>query len=228
MTAGKVMSAIKVDMCRQQPQVPQIVAPSAPSVLDLQRNRRRGAARVCLFGVPEPGATRKLYNEMLDKQHKYMLDRYQFDIKTDRYVGDDDPDANQQALQQRLQGEGASTSHRTEGAAASEETQDNNRLQEQEEEVSSEKVSVASNEASTSHQSSTAINTTLSLVETSSSLTLLPPSIGAGKCAKASVRNNGAAKPYDKSVRPITGRNMRRTAMSCLVIEAGAGEFSAL
>lgn len=228
MTAGKVMAAIKVDMCRQQPTVPQIVA-ARPTVVDLVR-RRRGNARVCLFGVPEPGSTRKLYDEMLVQQHQHMLSRWQFDTKTDRFVGQDhQQEANSadgssfdtdQAAQNRLQGD--------DGAAREANGEPNqgpdNRLDapsEQQQPSASDDQEAVTEEAAAAP--TTTCNATESILD---SATVSEPSMaassclpqqpaassgGRAKCPKAvgAHQRHVALKPYDKSVRPITGNTKR-------------------
>lgn len=203
MTAGKVMAAIKVDMCRQQPMVPQIVA-ARPSIVDLVHRRRRGNARVCLFGVPDPGATQKIYDQMLVQQHQHMLNRWQFDMKTERFVGGDQSatvatEDNEQAVQQRLQGPADQTSH-AEDANSESNLEAGNRLDQQQSQDPAEEAihSVSPSEAS-------------SLTETESS-THCPSPIAAGGRVKgpngetsSPSRNAAAPKPYDKNVRTVTG-----------------------
>lgn len=206
MTAGKVMAAIKVDMCRQQPTVPQIVA-SRPSIVDLMR-RRRGNARVCLFGVPDPGATQKIYDEMLVQQHQHMLSKWQFDMKTDRFVGQDDEHLNAEssnndpAVQLRLHGAAAESQSVHEGVAAQSDDADN-RLEAQPQEEADVEAAIVKPSNSASEVS--VINTE-SQPQPSSMMT------GGGrvKCPKGqpssrSIYNTVATKPYDKNVRPITG-----------------------
>lgn len=199
MTAGKVMAAIKVDMCRQQPTVPQIVA-ARPSIVDLMR-RRRGTARVCLFGVPDPGATQKIYDEMLVQQHQHMLNRWQFDMKTDRFVGQDespDADAPSSLLELRLQ----NGVEDEEGHPSNDINQEaENRLEshQTEEEATDSDLSALNAE---SHQ----------LLPIASPPSASSSSVSGGggrvKCPKGQQQprnNNVAMKPYDKNVRPITG-----------------------
>lgn len=204
MTAGKVMAAIKVDMCRQQPTVPQIVAPR-PSIVDLVR-RRRGNARVCLFGVPEPGATRKIYDEMLAKQHKYMLNRWQFDMKTDRFVGEEETPTEQGSndvpavIQNRLQGE-EGKEQTTQEELDSGESQ--NRLDTQQSEEQAEEEAASISPSNSSEASS--INDAAQLPQSAQSSST---HVGRIKCPDGSSSpqpRNVAMKPYDKNVRPITG-----------------------
>lgn len=198
MTAGKVMSAIKVDlMCRRQqaaPMLPAAAASSAlvPTVLDVMRGaaaqRRRGDARVCLFGAPEPGSTRVLYDRMLEQQRRHMLDRYAFDVTTDRCVGDEATDGGEAALQT--------------SAAVTADVPIVDQLQQR---LQAEEIAVAaSSQSSTSSSSSIA-----SEIDDSVGDETPAAAVGASKAkptkSTASLRHT---KPYDKpAVRPITGKH---------------------
>lgn len=189
MTAGKVMSAIKVDlMCRRQqaaPMLPAAAASSAlvPTVLDVMRGaaaqRRRGDARVCLFGAPEPGSTRVLYDRMLEQQRRHMLDRYAFDVTTDRCVGDEATDGSEATLQTSV--------------AVTADVPIVDQLQQR---LQAEEIAVAA-------------SSTASEIDDSVGDETPAAAVGASKAkptkSTASMRHT---KPYDKpAVRPITGKH---------------------
>lgn len=166
---------------------------AAPSVLDVMRGaaaqRRRGAARVCLFGAPEPGSTRVLYDQMLEQQRQHMLQRYEFDVKTDRFVGDaavavqpaggavadgaSEPIVDQ--LQQRLQAEDSS-----ELAAAASPSPPSSPTESDDEDNTTDAAAAAA--------------------------------VGSGKVKSTkSTASLRPTKPYDKpAVRPITGKQTRQ------------------
>lgn len=206
MTASKVMSAIKVDMChRQRPltatgahataSAPAVASP--PNVLDVIRaQRRRGggvSARVCLFGAPEPGATRVLYDQMLQQQRQLALSRYQFDLKTERYVGADSVDGEAtdagvvgvvvvDQLQQRLQSEQQPTAADVDAA-----------------------VDAAAATAEASSSSGVVADDADDSVTTVSPVAVV--TVGRVKPTKSTASLRHTTKPYDKpAVRPITGK----------------------
>lgn len=79
MTAGQVLSAIKVDVVRQPIQ-------AVPNVLDLLKSRPRSSVRVCLFGKPKPDETKKVYDDFLVSNRQYAINRYGFDVATEKFI----------------------------------------------------------------------------------------------------------------------------------------------
>lgn len=79
MTAGQVLSAIKVDVVRQPVQ-------TVPNVLELLKSRPRSSVRVCLFGRPKPDETKKVYDDFLVSNRQYAINRYGFDVETEKFI----------------------------------------------------------------------------------------------------------------------------------------------
>ena len=66
---------------------------STVTVVDVASRLRSNSVtpRRCLFGAPSPGDAQRLYNEQVERDRQRFINRYQFDVMTEKYVGGASP-----------------------------------------------------------------------------------------------------------------------------------------
>lgn len=57
------------------------------NVQDVQRAAAPRVTRRCLFGTPDQDELQKIWKSNLDNERQRMLNRYGFDVKTEKFVG---------------------------------------------------------------------------------------------------------------------------------------------